>query len=215
MVVIVFLVDILVLFVEFLYMQVGLVSCMLQYQGVWYVMVVEFGSVVLVVMMEVGLDGLVVISSFYLFDMVGVDLVVVMCVDEDFEVILFILILSEMWFQVFELVCQLGVCSIVVKFFSEEQLVCVLYGVVDYLNLLVGFDVVEVENLCVLIVDDSLVFCYYLCCLFEELGIEYISEVVNGRQVVELLQGIMVDLVIIDYNMLEMDGCELIEYICM
>ena len=44
-------------------------------------------------------------------------------------------------------------------------------------------------------------------------GIERITEAVNGKEAVDCLQTTMVDLVITDYNMPEMDGRELTEYI--
>ena len=49
--------------------------------------------------------------------------------------------------------------------------------------------------------------------LLTELGIERVIEAVNGKEAVKLLEEAMVDLVITDYNMPEMDGRELTEYI--
>ncbi len=49
--------------------------------------------------------------------------------------------------------------------------------------------------------------------LLSELGIERIAEAANGKEAVALLEQAMVDLVITDYNMPEMDGRELTEYI--
>lgn len=205
--------DISVLLVEPSHMQAGLVGRMLKHQGIRHVTVVESGSAALAAMTEVGLDGLVVISSLYLPDMAGADLVAAMRADEDLEAIPFILISSETRPQVFEPVRQSGACSIVAKPFSEEQLARALYGAADYLNPPASLDVAEVENLRVLIVDDSQASRHYLRRLLEELGIEHITEAVNGRQAVNLLQETMVDLVITDYNMPEMDGRELTEYI--
>jgi two-component system chemotaxis response regulator CheY len=65
----------------------------------------------------------------------------------------------------------------------------------------------------VLIVDDSLASRHHLRRLLEELGIERITEAVDGKQAVALLADTMFDLVITDYNMPEMDGRELTEYI--
>jgi two-component system chemotaxis response regulator CheY len=49
--------------------------------------------------------------------------------------------------------------------------------------------------------------------MLADLGVDKIIEAVNGKEAVELLQSTTVDLVITDYNMPEMDGRELTEYI--
>jgi len=49
--------------------------------------------------------------------------------------------------------------------------------------------------------------------LLEEIGVHRIIEAVNGKEAVAILAESMVDLVITDYNMPEMDGRELTEYI--
>jgi two-component system chemotaxis response regulator CheY len=128
-------------------------------------------------------------------------------------VIPFILISSETRPQVLEPVRQSGACSIVTKPFSEQQLARALYAAADYLSPPADVDVAEMEGLRVLVVDDSVASRHYLRRLLEELGIERISEAADGKQAVDLLQDTMVDLVITDYNMPEMDGRELTEYI--
>jgi len=205
--------DISVLLVEPSHMQAGLVSRMLEHQGVRHITVLESGSAALAAMTEVARDGLVVISSLYLPDMAGTELVSEMRLDEDLEAIPFILISSETRPQVLEPVRQSGACSIVAKPFNEEQLSRALFAAADYLNPPADLDIAEVEGLRVLIVDDSQASRHHLRRLLEELGIERITEAVNGKQAVELLLDTMVDLVITDYNMPEMDGRELTEYI--
>ena len=64
-----------------------------------------------------------------------------------------------------------------------------------------------------LVVDDSLASRRHLHRLLTELGIERITEAADGKEAVALLEQAMVDLVITDYNMPEMDGRELTEYI--
>ena len=61
--------------------------------------------------------------------------------------------------------------------------------------------------------DDSVASLNHLRRLLKELGIERIVEAFNGKEAVGLLQDTTVDLVITDYNMPEMDGRELTEYI--
>jgi len=65
----------------------------------------------------------------------------------------------------------------------------------------------------VLLVDDSNMSRRHLKRLLGELGVERVTEAVNGIDAVHRLQETMVDLVITDYNMPEMDGQQLTEYI--
>lgn len=205
--------DISVLLVEPSHMQAGLVSRMLQHQGIRQVRVVDSGAAALALLAEGTAEGLVVISSLYLPDMPGTELVAAMRDDDKLEIIPFILISSETRPQVLEPVRQSGACSIVTKPFSEQQLSRALYASADYLNPPEDLDTSEIEGLRVLVVDDSLASRRHLHRLLAELGIERITEAVNGREAVALLQETMVDLVITDYNMPEMDGRELTEYI--
>ncbi len=205
--------DISILLVEPSHMQASLVSRMLEHQGVRHIKVFESAGAALVALTECATNGTVVISSLYLPDMPGTDLVMAMRADEALEGIPFILISSETRPQVLEPVRQSGACSIVTKPFNEQQLSRALFAAADYLNPPADLDVAEMEGLRVLVVDDSLASRHHLRRLLAELGIERISEAVDGKQAVELLQDTMVDLVITDYNMPEMDGRELIEYI--
>lgn len=205
--------DLSVLLIEPSRMQAGLVSRMLEHQGVRQIKVLETGEAALVAMTEAGTDGLVVISSLYLPDMAGTELVMAMREDPALEAVPFILVSSETRPQMLEPVRQSGACSIVAKPFTEQQLSRALYGAADYLNPPEDIDLAEIENLRVLLVDDSLASRHHLRRLLKELGIERITEAENGQEAVFLLQSTTVDLVITDYNMPEMDGRELTEYI--
>ncbi len=205
--------DLSVLLVEPSQMQAGLVSRMLQHQGVRQIKVFATGGAALVAMHELGATGLVVISSLYLPDMAGTELVAAMRDDPALAAVPFILVSSETRPQVLEPVRQSGACSIVAKPFNEQQLSRALYAAADYLNPPEDMDLAEIENLRVLLVDDSLASRNHLRRLLRELGIERVIEAVNGKEAVALLQDMTVDLVITDYNMPEMDGRELTEYI--
>lgn len=205
--------DLSVLLVEPSHMQANLVTRMLQHQGVRQIKLVDTAEAALAALTEGAAAGWVVISSLYLPDMAGTELVAAMRADEELESIPFILVSSETRPQVLEPVRQSGACSIVGKPFNEQQLSRALYAAADYLNPPGDLDVAEVESLRILLVDDSLASRRHLRRLLEELGIERITEAVNGKEAVDLLQETMVDLVITDYNMPEMDGRELTEYI--
>ena len=204
--------DLSVLLVEPSQMQAHLVERMLAHQGVRSVKVVDSGAAALADLSESN-NGLVVISSLYLPDMAGTDLVAAMREDEALEAIPFILVSSETRPQVLEPVRQSGACSIVAKPFTEQQLSRALYAAADYLNPQVDVDAAEIENLRILLVDDSLASRRHLRRMLADLGVDKIIEAVNGKEAVELLQSTTVDLVITDYNMPEMDGRELTEYI--
>lgn len=204
--------DLAVLLVEPSSMQAHLVSRMLSNQGVRKITVVNTASEALAALQSASANT-VVVSSLYLPDLAGTELIAAMRADPELESLPFILISSETRPQVLEPVRQSGACSIVAKPFTEQQLSRALFAAADYLNPPDDLDLAEVENLRVLVVDDSLASRRHLRRLLEELGIERISEAVNGKEAVALLQEAMVDLVITDYNMPEMDGRELTEYI--
>lgn len=206
------LVDLSVLLVEPSSMQAHLVQRMLTTQGVKKVTVVETASAALAAL-HAGHDNTVVISSLYLPDLAGTELVTAMRAERALETVPFILVSSETRPQVLEPVRQSGACSIVAKPFTEQQLSRALYAAADYLSPPEDVDTADIESLRVLLVDDSMASRRHLRRLLEELGIDHISEAVNGKEAVELLQTTMVDLVITDYNMPEMDGRELTEYI--
>ena len=205
--------DLSVLLVEPSSMQGNLVTRMLQHAGVGDIQLFATAKAALAALNADHHNGLLVISSLYLPDMAGTDLVAAMRADLDLEAIPFILISSETRPQVLEPVRQSGACSIITKPFNEQQLARALYAAADYLNPPEDVDVAEIESLRVLLVDDSLMSRRHLRRLLDEIGIGRVVEAVNGKEAVDLLQETMVDLVITDYNMPEMDGRELTEYI--
>jgi two-component system chemotaxis response regulator CheY len=207
------LVDLSVLLVEPSTMQGNLVTRMLQQAGVAKIKLVDTAAAAMEAMKTSNKHALLVISSLYLPDMPGTELVAQMRADLDLEAVPFILISSETRPQVLEPVRQSGACSIITKPFNVEQLSRALYAAADYLNPPEDVDVAELESLRVLLVDDSKMSRRHLHRLLEELGIERITEAADGKEAIGLLQETMVDLVITDYNMPELDGRQLTEYI--
>lgn len=205
--------DLSILLVEPSAMQAQVVSRMLQHQGVRQVALHTTADGALKALAESGGAGWIVISSLYLPDRSGTELVLAMRAQPMLEAVPFILVSSEIRPQVLDPVRQSGACSIVAKPFNEQQLSRALYAAADYLNPPEDMDVAEIESLRVLLVDDSMASRRHLRRLLTELGIERVTEAVNGKEAVAALQDTMVDLVITDYNMPEMDGRELTEYI--
>ena len=206
------LVDLAVLVVEPSQMQANLLARMLTRQGCKRVETVATLAAARQAL-KAPVPGRVVISSLYLPDGQGTELVTAMRADPGLETVPFILVSSETRPQMLEAVRQSGACSIVAKPFTEQQLARALYAAADYLNPPDDLEADEISGLRVLLVDDSRASRRHLRRLLEELDIDKIIEAVNGREAVTALQGAMVDLVITDYNMPEMDGRELTEYI--
>jgi two-component system, chemotaxis family, chemotaxis protein CheY len=183
--------------------------------GVSVITVFKKGADVLKAMHENLPD--VVISSMHLQDMTGGELVAHMRCSEVTRHIAFILISSESNPHYLELVRQSGSSAILGKPFSAGQLKKALVTALDYLSpesnkLEIGSEI-NLEALKVLLVDDSRSALAYIRRVLENLGIQNISEALNGRQAVEIIQNHYFDLVVTDYNMPEMDGRELTEYI--
>lgn len=156
-----------------------------------------------------------ILSALYLPDMPGTDLIQIMRQDEDLEDIAFILVSSETRPQVLEPVRQSGACGILPKPFTELQLKTALSTTLDYLHRddTLADENIDLEELKVLIVDDSKSSRNYVRRVLENLGVKKILEATNGRKAVEIMADTFVDLVITDYNMPEMDGRALIEHI--
>jgi len=155
-----------------------------------------------------------VISALYLPDMSGTDLVGAMRHESDLEQVAFILISSETRPQALDPVRQLGVCGILPKPFSKEQLQTALRTTLDFMNQDsdLGEDI-DSEDLRVLLVDDSPSARKFMRRVLENLGIDNFIEAQNGREAAAILSDTMVDLVVTDYNMPEMDGQALVEHI--
>jgi two-component system chemotaxis response regulator CheY len=164
--------DLSVLLVEPSHMQAGLVSRMLQHQGVGQVRVLERGDAALAAMAEVACSGLVVDQQPLFAGHAGHRTGAIMREDPALAAIPFILISSETRPQVLEPVRQSGACSIVTKPFNEQQLSRALYAAADYLNPPADADMTEIDSLRVLLVDDSMASRRHLRRMLKDLGIE-------------------------------------------
>jgi two-component system, chemotaxis family, chemotaxis protein CheY len=156
----------------------------------------------------------VVISSLYLPDMTGTDLVFQMRDDEELLEIAFMLISSETRLAMLDPIRQSGAVAILPKPFNAADLQTALSATLDYLET-PQFDLEEIETemLQVLIVDDSSMSRKHLRRLLEAVGIEHILEAQDGAQGAALINQHFFDLVISDYNMPEMNGQELLDFI--
>ncbi|MEI6715223.1 MAG: response regulator [Verrucomicrobiota bacterium] len=159
----------------------------------------------------------VVFSSMHLPDMTGGDLVGQMRLDPKTSSAAFILVSSETRPHYLEPVRQGGSCAILGKPFTTEQLKKALATSLDYLNpdnkKIEIIDGISLENLRVLLVDDSKSARMHIRRVLENMGLTLFTEAVNGKEAVTIIDQQFFDLVVTDYNMPEMDGRELTEYI--
>lgn len=155
------------------------------------------------------------ISALYLPDMPGTELVQRMRNDPALAHTPFILISSETRPQILDPVRQSGVCGILPKPFTEAQLDTALRATMDYLDQDSTLDVEEVDltSLKVLMVDDSPSARRFMRRTMENLGIRHFVEASNGVEAVAIMADTAFDLVVTDYNMPEMDGKGLLDYI--
>lgn len=157
-----------------------------------------------------------IISALYLPDMTGTDLVYQMRDDENLRDLPYILISSETNPRYLDPIRQAGTIAILPKPFSPTQLKKALLTTLDILNadeLRMTCDYVDIEQLNVLVVDDSFTARHYVKSVLKKIGMENITEARNGKEAVTLLERSYFDLVFTDYNMPEMDGQQLVEYI--
>ncbi|WP_374263100.1 response regulator [Zoogloea sp.] len=155
-----------------------------------------------------------VLSALYLPDGTGTGLVTAMRADPEWASLPFVLISSETRPQALDAVRQSGVCGIVPKPFSSDQLARALRATLDYLKPDYSFDnALDLEALRVLLVDDSPNARRFMRRVLENLGIRHIVEAGDGKAGAVILDATLVDLIVTDYNMPEMDGRQFVEYV--
>lgn len=155
-----------------------------------------------------------VISSMYMPDMTGSDLVHKIRSDDNLKDVAFMLISSETGFDQIDPIRQAGVTAILPKPFESSQLKRGLYNTLDILNPdAIYLDDFNAEDLQVLIVDDSKMARNHIKRVLNGLGIENITEADDGANAVPILEQQYFDFVVTDYNMPQMDGKALLEHI--
>lgn len=164
-------------------------------------------------LMQVHVPDLV-LSAMYFDDMTGTELIGAMRAGDRLAEVPFMLVSSERNAQRLEPVRQAGVMAILPKPFEVGDLKTALYASLDYMEPSdLALADIDAEDLRVLVVDDSRFALNHISQLLRNMGIEKIHAASNGREAAEAIRDTQFDLVITDFNMPEMDGEQLIQYI--
>lgn len=155
-----------------------------------------------------------VISSLHFVDGTGLDLLREIRGQIELEDLPFMLVTSESRRERLEEFKQSGVVAILPKPFNHDNLVRAINATLDFLtpNELT-LEYFEPETLRVLLVDDSTLARKVIARVLNNLGISNITEAPDGSDAMKLLSENVFDLVVTDYNMPEVNGRELTEYI--
>lgn len=155
-----------------------------------------------------------IISAMHLPDMTGTELVQHMRNDQALEDIPFMLVSSEESDYFLEPLKQAGVIAILPKPFEASALKRALYSTLSYIepdeDALADLDI---DNLEVLVVDDSSTARKHITRVLNGLGMHNITQAINGREAANLMEQKMFDFLVTDYNMPEMDGKELARHV--
>lgn len=155
-----------------------------------------------------------VISSMYLGDMTGSDLVIKMRQDDALSDIPFMLISSENRWEQLDPVKQAGVVAILPKPFEVADLRLALEATAEFIEPdTLETEALDPEDLRVLIVDDSSTSRRHISKLLDNMGVDKITTASNGVEAVQIIDEKLFDIVITDYHMPEMDGAMLTEHI--
>ena len=155
-----------------------------------------------------------VVSAMYLSDGSGLDVLTYLKEHETNSSISFMLVSSETSMAKLDRFKQSGVAAILPKPFEPIHLQRGLNASIQLLNTeelqLNSFDIHAVR---VLLVDDSRLARNHIRRVLENMGIVDITEAENGTHAITHIKEKEFNLVVTDYNMPEMDGRELSEYI--
>jgi two-component system chemotaxis response regulator CheY len=158
----------------------------------------------------------VIMSALYLPDMTGTDLISTIRHHETNSGTPFVLISSETDPRNLEDVRQAGTIAILPKPFTKTQLFRSILNTLDFLNAeeeREDASDLDFSNLKVLVVDDSKVARKHIKNVLERIGFEHLEEVTDGREAIPLIDSVLYDLVVTDYNMPNIDGLGLVDYI--
>ncbi|MCD8512110.1 MAG: response regulator [Nitrincola sp.] len=126
----------------------------------------------------------------------------------------FMLISSETRREQLEVFKQSGVIAILPKPFTHQHLDAAISATLDLLSSdELSLECYDPDSLRVLIVDDSKMARKMIRRVLGNMGIQHFTEAVDGAEAIAILSDQSFDLVVTDYNMPEVNGLELTDYI--
>lgn len=156
----------------------------------------------------------IVISSMFLEDMTGKDLVLELRDNPLTVDTPFVLISTVTSFAELNPIKQAGASAVLPKPFTTRDLKRAIVSTIAWENP----EQIQLEdrdpgNLKILLVDDSHLARRMISRTLDKMGLTNITEARNGREAIPLIEHNLYDLIITDYNMPLMDGHELLLYI--
>ncbi len=204
--------DLSILLIEPSIPQLKLIQRQLKGAGVRSVEGVDSGKKALTLMERFQPD--LVASAMYLPDMTASALVHAMRSTATLRDVPFMLISSETHFDALESIRQAGVVAILPKPFGLDELRQALRATVDLLDPQeLELSHIDLDDVRVLVVDDSSTARHYVKKVLTNMGITRISTAKDGREAATILTNQEFDLIFTDLNMPDMDGLQLVEYV--
>lgn len=155
-----------------------------------------------------------VISSMYLEDGTADDVINFIRTTPSTADVPFMLVSSERKRESLEYLRQNGLLAILPKPFSRDDLDTAIKATLDLNNEEeIELEFFDPRELKVLIADDSNMAQKHISRTLQSMGIMFIDRADDGRAALELLEENTYDLIITDYNMPEMNGVELANYV--
>lgn len=155
-----------------------------------------------------------VVSAMYFADGTAIDVLKFIKESSELQSTPFMLVSSETRTAKLEEYKQAGISAILPKPFKPIHLTKALNASLDLINEdeieLEYFDITEIR---VLLVDDSMLARGHIRRTLEKMGVKNFIEAENGAMALTYLKDNEFDIVVTDYNMPEMDGRELSEFI--
>jgi len=156
----------------------------------------------------------VMISALHLPDMSASELVQQVHALPSPERVAFVVISSETRLRYLDPIRQAGAVAVLGKPFAAQELDLALDAALDLVDRArLALPECQLQQYNVLIVDDMDLARKHIRRVLGALGFENFSEATNGREAMEAINGQPFSLIVTDYNMPEMDGCELVQAI--
>ena len=153
-------------------------------------------------------------SAMYFEDGTALELLQNIKSNEKLAEIAFMLVTSEYKREHLEDFKQSGVVALLPKPFTPEHLSSAINTTIDLLSPdEMELDYFDVHEIRVLLVDDSKLARNHIRRVLNNLGLQKVTEAVDGQDAINILENEMFDLVVTDFNMPEVDGRGLTKYI--